>query len=200
MKLLIIDSINLKVAISQVDFYINKNNLVEKLGYIYRPDATGNEMGVAIEYSLFDLQPNFDPQDFSEKKYFNVINQKVIPADQYKTYRVHHNLFQEMTNYMIRKFNRQSGISKRMTEYMSLNKVRSRFVFFVIWLALLVCNRPLFAQDSSIPRNFKISRSGEEAIPTLSGHSLSLDAIVINTPYDVFPWYAMYSRRISGGV
>ena len=74
-------------SIRQTDMYFNKaSNLLTRIEYTYQ-----SSQRVYIEFERFDLQPAFNAEIFSERKYLNVINGKWKAAPNYSNYQIINN-------------------------------------------------------------------------------------------------------------
>lgn len=67
---------------------IDPTNILREVKYYYEKIEGNPVKEVIITYSNVVFNPGFSVSDFSEKKYFNIVNNQAIPAIKYKEYKI----------------------------------------------------------------------------------------------------------------
>lgn len=69
---------------ARTDIFIDvQTKLVRRIEYHYREGQR-----VFIDFKVFDLHPQFEPDTFQEKHFFSVTKGKIVAADQFKGYTI----------------------------------------------------------------------------------------------------------------
>lgn len=72
----------------KIQLEVTKTNILKKVKYFYQKSEESPIKEIVITYKNVVFNPIFSTDDFSEKKYFSIVNNKLQPTPNYKGYKL----------------------------------------------------------------------------------------------------------------